>query len=92
MAALGTIDGIEDWLVQKIITERRSYEYVSIELQELYPTLRGLSSRSVRRFCSNSGIHATSRLTDSQLDRIVASNASKVSTVDSCESLCIGLE
>jgi len=28
MAALGTIDGIEDWLVQKIITERRSYEYV----------------------------------------------------------------
>ena len=81
MAGLDRIDGIKDWLAQKIITERRSYAHVSKELQELYPHLRGLSSRSIRRFCSTNGIHATSRLTDSQLDRVVASNTSKVSMV-----------
>ena len=82
MAALERIDGVKDWLAQKIITERRSYAHVSKELQELCPHLRGLSSRSIRRFCSNNGIHATSRLTDSQLDRVVASNTSKVSMVN----------
>lgn len=80
MAALDSISGIRDLMVQKIIAEKQSYEYVSKELQELYPNVRGLSSRSVRRFCSRHGIHATSHLTDSQLDRVVASNASKVST------------
>ena len=82
MATMESISGIEDWLVQKIISEQQSYEHVSKELQEIYPNLRGLSSRSIRRFCENNGIHATSRLTDSQLDRVVASSAFKVSTAD----------
>ena len=39
MATMESISGIEDWLVQKIISERQSYEHVSKELQEIYPNL-----------------------------------------------------
>lgn len=79
MAGLSSLSGIEEWLSNKIVVERRSYECVSRELQQLYPNLRGLSSRTVRRFCNGRGIRATSQLTDSQLDRVVASYSYLVS-------------
>ena len=76
--ALATLPGIEDVLKQKIIVERRSYESVSEQLRTANPSMRGLSSRSIRRFCVEHGIHATSRLTDSHLDRVVATSVAKV--------------
>ena len=80
MAFLSTIPGIETLLHRKVVVERKSFEIISRELQEAYPHItRGLASRSVRRFCSERGIHATSRLTDADLDRVVATSVSKVS-------------
>ena len=80
MAFLSTIPGIETLLHRKVVVERKSFEIISRELQEAYPHItRGLASRSVRRFCSERGIHATSRLTDVSLDRVVATSVSKVS-------------
>ncbi len=84
MATLERIDGIETFVRQRIETERRSYEYVSKELQEAHPTVRGLSARSVRRFCVEYGIHRTSRLPDHDLDRVVASSVAKVSVITLC--------
>ena len=80
MAFLSTIPEIEALLHRKVVVERKSVEIISLELQEAYPHITcGLASRSVRRFCSERGIHATSRLTDVALDRVVATSVSKIS-------------
>ena len=76
---MNSIPGIEQLLRQKVVIERKSFRVVSQELKEAYPNFtRGLSSRSVRRFCNRIGIHGTSRLTDANLDRVVASSVSMV--------------
>ena len=87
--ALAALPGVEDF-IKKVIIERKSYKSVSEELRVANPSMRGLSSRSIRRFCTEHGIHATSRLTDSHLDRVVATSVAKVghpmppNTVFSC--------
>ena len=78
MAALGLIDGIETFIRQRIVVERRSYEYVSEELRQAHPTAIGISARSIRRFCADHDIHGTSRLSDNHLDEIVAASIGKV--------------
>ena len=75
---LDSIDGIESLLVQDV---RKSYKTTAVELRNKYPHLtRGLSARSIRRFCKGRDIHP-SRLTASQLDRVVSSSVSKVHAV-----------
>jgi hypothetical protein len=81
MATVATIPGIEGFIKQKVVTERNSYEFVSDELRRLYPTVRGLSARSVRRFCKEHDFHSTARLTDHQLDSVVTSFISKVNDI-----------
>lgn len=78
MATLATLPGIEDFMKQKVVVERQSYESVSDELRRTNPSMRGLSSRSIRRFCAERGIRATSRLNDAQLDKVVATSVAKV--------------
>ena len=80
--SLRSIPGIESLLKKKVVDERKSYETVSQELKSAYPSLtRGLSARSIRRYCSDHGIQSTSRLTDAQMDRVVAAQVAKVYTV-----------
>ena len=78
--ALLSIPGIEAILRQKVLEERKSYKEISVELRRDYTHLtRGLSARSIRRYCNNENdIHPTSRLTASQLDRVVSSSVAKV--------------
>ena len=79
---LDSIDGIESLLRKKVQDERKSYKTTAAELRNKYPHLtRGLSARSIRRFCKGRDIHPSSRLTASQLDRVVSSSVSKVHTV-----------
>ena len=79
MAALESIVGIVGILKEKVIGERKSYARVSEELKGSYPLLaRGLSARSVRRFCSVHAIHVSSRLSDADLDRVVSCSVAKV--------------
>ena len=54
--------------VGNLIRQGHSHESISSYLQDLYPNTRGISSRSVRRYCRNHGI---TRLTDEELDEIV---------------------
>ena len=66
--------GRHSGIVQLVVQERKSHDVISEELKSLYPNLRGLSSRRVRRYCKRHDIHATSRLTDSQLDTLVGNH------------------
>ena len=78
MATLAQIDGIEAFMRQMIVVERRSYEYVSQKLRQTHPTAIGVSARSICRYCADSGIQRTSRLSDHQLDEAVEASISKV--------------
>ena len=42
------------------------------------PGVKGLSTRSVHRFCETFKIHASSRLSSSDLDRVVSLSVNKV--------------
>lgn len=72
------ITGIETMVKQMVELHRQTHEKVSEELQKMFPGKRGLSSRSVRRFCSEKGIHSSSRLEQLQLSQAVANAISKV--------------
>ena len=44
---------------------------ISAELQQAYPGVAGLSTRSVKRYCSNNDIHYSSGLSGEQVDELV---------------------
>jgi hypothetical protein len=80
MAVLETIPGVEDYIRKRIVEDRATHQVVSEELKLLHPLIsRGLSSRSIRRFCEAHDFHATSRLADSHLDMVVKTHIHKVS-------------
>lgn len=56
----------------KVERDRWTHEKVSKFLREKNPGLRGLSERSVLRFCARKGICKTSRIGEEQLDECVA--------------------
>ena len=55
-----------------------TYENISRFLQHVLPHSRGLSPRSVRRFCSERGIRFRSGLNDSELDEVVSARVRAV--------------
>ena len=79
MALLDTIPGVEDFIRNRI-EQGATHKVLSDELKALYPLIsRGLSSRSIRRFCEAHDIHSSSRLSDVQLDTVVRTSIHKVS-------------
>ena len=52
-----------------VVTQRKTHSEVSSLLKEAYPRRRGLSLRSVRRFCLKNGIHAHNRLSNDELEQ-----------------------
>ena len=64
--------------IRQMVREGRTYQEISRYLNTLMPATRGLSSRSVRRFCHSRGIHYRSYLSESSLDRIIHSRVSQV--------------
>ena len=48
-----------------------THQSIALELQQHYPSLRGLSTRSVRRFCCRNRIHHSSRLSTTEVDDVV---------------------
>ena len=79
MATLKILPGIEDLLRHSLLIERLTYDRISAKLKREYPGVRGLSARSVRRFCLSEGIHKTSRLNCNNLDRVVVGCIHRVS-------------
>ena len=78
MATLEVLPGIHTIIMRRVQQERKSHKQISEELKGLYPGVRGLSMRSVRRFCEKHDIHTTSLLSNEDLDRAVSSSVAKV--------------
>ena len=81
MATLSCIEGLKDDMYRKVVSERKAYDQISRELQHCYPSVRGISARSVRRYCSINGIKRTSRMADHEIERVVATNIAEVRTI-----------
>ena len=79
MATLAQLPNIEQFVTQKVVFERMSYEAVSEEIKRYFGSTRGMSIRSVRRFCVKRGICRTSHLSDTELDVVVSNGVGKVS-------------
>ena len=78
MATLEGLPGIKLFIRERVERQRKTHQEVSDELVLLHPGVRGLSRMSLRRFCSEHGIHKTLRLDDHSLDRAVALNVMRV--------------
>ena len=65
-------ESYENLLCELVQRYSWSHKKISVCLQENNPGVRGLSERSVRRFCSSNNIHRTSRVDDPTLDEAVS--------------------
>ena len=65
-------------LIRRRVQSRVTYSQISLEMQQLYPGVRGLSSRSIRRFCSERRIHYSSQLSSAQVEELVEQSVAQV--------------
>ena len=54
-------------LIQNMVSRGFSYAYIAGELREKVGNSRGISERSVRRFCANKGIKRKGTVSDDTL-------------------------
>lgn len=69
---MAALEGLTDYVREKVEKDRMTHGQLSIHLQEIYPGVRGFSVRSLERFCSQNSIHRTARPSDQQLDEAVS--------------------
>ena len=74
------MDEVDEDFVRKRVEEGNSHAVISEELQTMFPGLRGLSERSVRRFCTDRRLSRRCSLTKEKLERCVSDAVSEVST------------
>ena len=78
MAPLEGIPDMEKTIRKMVEVDRKSYQQISEELKIDFPGMRGLSARSVQRFCVSNDIHGTSRLGPVELSQVVTSAIGRV--------------
>ena len=59
VATLESLPGVDAFIRERVYQQNLTHEQISLELKEKYPTLRGVSSASVKRYCRKHGIHKT---------------------------------
>ena len=64
-----TFPYMNDCIKDLVITQRKTHSEVSLLLKERFPDKKGLSSRSVWRFCLKNGIHLHNRLSNDELEQ-----------------------
>ena len=75
---MAALEGLEDYVREKIEKEGMTHYQLSLRLRELYPGVRGLSVRSLERFCACKSIRKTSRPSTQQLDEAVCGAIAQV--------------
>ena len=50
---MAALEGLEDYIREEIEKEGMTHSQLSLRLYELYPGVRGLSVRSLERFCAS---------------------------------------
>lgn len=81
MAVSLSLDVLEDVIREKIEEKRWTHSQLSEFLLSNYPLARGVSVRSIRRFCTLRNIHKTSRPSTNDLNQAVLNAISEVSAV-----------
>ena len=74
MAALEEFEDIMDMkaFIEGKLSQGLTYADISRQLQDQYPNVKGFSIRSIERFCASHGLHKTSRLSQHELQKVVA--------------------
>ena len=78
MCTIDKFDDMESFIRYKIEVENCSQKELSALLQQSFPGMKGLSVRSLQRFCSSQDIHRTSRLEEDELDQVVEESVNQV--------------
>ena len=81
LANMSSLGDFEEFIRDKVEKERWTHKQVSVFLERNHPGQRGLSARSVERFCSCKGIHKTPRIDDQKLDEAVSRATDMVSNI-----------
>jgi len=76
--ATRTLNDLEDYIRDKVEREHLTQSKISERLKARFPGTRGFSARSIRRFCQEKGIQKTSRLSQADVEEVVAEGVSKV--------------
>lgn len=79
MSAIESLD-CEDFIRERV-KNKGTYKHIASDLQQIFGPSRGLSERSVRRFCSLKGIHYASRLSASEVNEVVENDVAQVSNI-----------
>ena len=67
------MEDVEREVIDDLVKSGLTYRAISERLRELYPHItRGLSERSVRRYCRADGLDKRELVTDEELDREIA--------------------
>ena len=75
---MAALDGLKDFIRDKIEKHRWTYRQLSNHLLQAYPGERGFSVRSLQRFCAANDIKKTARISDSALNQVVTDAIAKV--------------
>ena len=86
-----TFLNMNDYIKDLVITQRKTHSEVSLLLKERFPDKKGLSSRSVRRFCLKNGIHLHNRLSNDELEQCTRDVVARVSKCFLDLSACCSL-
>ncbi len=77
MSSLDSLDILP--LVQSRVRNGHTHKRIVEELRRTFPGVRGISVRSLKRFCAVYNVYATSRISDQALDVLVAYGVGSVS-------------
>jgi len=72
------MDDMDEEEVRKLVERGETHDQISHHLKQIYPNRRGISARSVRRFCSQRDIRQRNEMNDDELDRVIESRVSAV--------------
>ena len=72
------MESLEDYVREKIEKDGKTHFQLSLHLRELYLEVRGLSVRSLERFCVSESIRKTSQPSTQQLDEAVCGAIAQV--------------
>ena len=70
----------ENLVINSIENQKLSSEQVSSVLKETFPGVRGLSSQSVRRFCSKRSISSRVSAAEKVTERVMKASSKIIST------------
>ena len=73
------MDGVSEEFVRSRVVCGVSHAEIGLELEAMFPGIRGFSSRSVYRYCRDHDIHYRSGLSDGRVDVAVSEVVNQVS-------------